>query len=359
MTDQRSLKYFLGGSTSCGFYSLYDSFVSLAQGDFLWIIKGGTLCGKSSFLKMIGSAAEAAGLRVEYALSPDDPAVPDGVYIPSLKTAYIDGDAPHTAETNLYSADSAYIDLGEFCDRDAISKFREELGVLRAVLENNYDKIYALLGAAGKLRSGWQGTFASEAGKAAVSRRINALALREFGKRRRTNGKISRRFLSALTYDGLKAFPGTAGTLCRRIYVLENRYRLGGPALNTIAEAALCTGRDIIACPDPLVPGLLEAVLVPSLSLGFTTSDSGLASVAGARHIRLDAMAEEANGKRARQELRRCEKLISALTEEAVSVLGEAKLVRDEIAKIYEPNVDLGAVSSLAAKHIRLLGLSI
>ncbi|MCQ2420706.1 MAG: hypothetical protein MJ118_06190, partial [Clostridia bacterium] len=74
---------FLGANTAKGFYSLYDSFCS-GPDDFLWVLKGGPGCGKSSFMRKIGKAAEDAGLDVEYVICSGDPDSLDGIYIPQL-----------------------------------------------------------------------------------------------------------------------------------------------------------------------------------------------------------------------------------------------------------------------------------
>ena len=55
---------FLGANTGEGFFSVYDEFCPPDSGVFLWVIKGGPGCGKSSFMKAVGRAAEDAGLDV-------------------------------------------------------------------------------------------------------------------------------------------------------------------------------------------------------------------------------------------------------------------------------------------------------
>lgn len=90
-------RYFLGGNTASGFVSFYGQFCRGPE-DFLWVIKGGPGCGKSSFMKTIGKAAENAGLDVEYVLCSGDPDSVDGVYLPALHTGYADGTAPHVLE---------------------------------------------------------------------------------------------------------------------------------------------------------------------------------------------------------------------------------------------------------------------
>ena len=66
-------RYFLGANTAKGFFSVYEDFCKPDSGNFLYVIKGGPGCGKSSFMKKIGKAAEDAGLDVEYVLCSADP----------------------------------------------------------------------------------------------------------------------------------------------------------------------------------------------------------------------------------------------------------------------------------------------
>ena len=49
--------YFLGANTGGGFVSVYDEFCPPECGVFLWVLKGGPGCGKSSCMKAIGRAA--------------------------------------------------------------------------------------------------------------------------------------------------------------------------------------------------------------------------------------------------------------------------------------------------------------
>lgn len=93
---------FLGANSRKGFYSLYEELASPEAGDFLWVIKGGPGCGKSTFMKRIGKAAEAAGERVEYIHCSGDPDSLDGVWLPDRKLGYVDGTAPHGWVTKLH-----------------------------------------------------------------------------------------------------------------------------------------------------------------------------------------------------------------------------------------------------------------
>ena len=94
-----NISYFLGSNSYKGFWSLYDEFVNLPEIRRLYIIKGGPGCGKSTFMKTIADAVKEAGYDVERILCSADPDSLDGIYIPALHIAYVDGTAPHAAVT--------------------------------------------------------------------------------------------------------------------------------------------------------------------------------------------------------------------------------------------------------------------
>lgn len=136
-------RYFLGANTAQGFYSLYDELAM--QSGFLWILKGGPGCGKSSFMRRVGMAAEAAGHEVEYILCSGDPDSLDGVYITDLGVAYADGTAPHVLEPKYIGADSNYVNLGIHLDQNALKGKLSELESLQRAYRAKYAEAYAAL----------------------------------------------------------------------------------------------------------------------------------------------------------------------------------------------------------------------
>ena len=151
--------YFLGANSADGFYSLYDGFCPTEDGNFLWILKGGPGCGKSTFMKKIAAAAEDAGLAVEYVWCSGDPDSLDGVFIPAKKVGYMDGTAPHAMEPRFPAADSICLDLGQFYDVGAIRPLLPQIRKLYGQYKPCYSKAYQLLSAASEriVPAPWQG----------------------------------------------------------------------------------------------------------------------------------------------------------------------------------------------------------
>jgi hypothetical protein len=192
-------RWFLGANSGAGFFSLYDSFAS-EDGDFLWVVKGGPGCGKSVFMKRIGSAAEKNGLDVEYIHCSGDPASLDGIFLPSLKTGWIDGTAPHTLDPVCFGATGAYLDLGAFCDVGAVHRIRSEITALVDRYRAQYARAYGSLRAASAVTPEKNGRLYGDAEITAALKRAASAADREIPKAkkkrpaRQSNKALSERY---------------------------------------------------------------------------------------------------------------------------------------------------------------------
>ena len=85
--------FFLGSCTPRGF-STFASELAEECGAVDYI-KGGSGCGKSTFLRRIADEAAARGLEVWRFLCSSDPQSLDAVVLPSLGRGWVDATAPH------------------------------------------------------------------------------------------------------------------------------------------------------------------------------------------------------------------------------------------------------------------------
>lgn len=97
MDQSYETHYFLGANASGGYISLFDDLINPESDNALHIIKGGPGCGKSCFISKIANAMISNGYHVEFFHCSHSPDTLDGIYIQELKTAYLDGTAPHGA----------------------------------------------------------------------------------------------------------------------------------------------------------------------------------------------------------------------------------------------------------------------
>ena len=86
--------FFLGANSAEGFYGLYEQLLDAKLYDLL-ILKGGPGCGKSTFMHRAAAALEARGAQSVYIHCSGDPNSLDAVFFPAIRTAIVDGTAPH------------------------------------------------------------------------------------------------------------------------------------------------------------------------------------------------------------------------------------------------------------------------
>lgn len=355
MSNEHVTHYFLGANSRYGFYSLYDNFIDFKKGDFLWVIKGGPGCGKSSFMKKIGKAAAEKGLPVEYIICSGDPDSVDGVYLPTLRTGYVDGTAPHVIEATYPGAASLYLDLGTFYDAGALERSLEEIIEINKTYKGLYAKAYEYLEAAGGLSAKAYPGLWGEAEKEKIKKKLRGLAAREF-KNVQGKGEVHYRYISAISCKGRILLQNTLDNICSRVYAIDNELGMGNFYLSELCSLAQEKGLSVTICPDPLDPNLIEAVMLPELSLGFLAVD-GSRQYDGTpfRHLRLDAMADKDAAAAARKNIRWNKKICTQLVDAAMELLSEAKKLHDKLEGYYNPHVDFEGLYGTAKDHITWL----
>lgn len=343
-----AIQFFLGTHSPTGFYSFYDWLIDLETAHDVVILKGGPGCGKSSFMKRVADRVEAAGFTAEYILCASDPASLDGVIFPDLKSAIVDGTAPHIVEPRFPAAVERYINLGQFYDLTPIKAKREEIRHLTLKCKEPGTRITRCLSAARSLEDDIFNSVIDDQVLQTLSRRARGIIGRELRPGR--HGHTKKRFLSAITPQGLICKFDTARTLCPRIYEINDNYGLAHFLLSPILQAAQEAGQDVYACYCPMDPSnKLEHVLLPDLGLAFISS-SDLHPFEGEtfRRVRLDACLNIENLRQLRHRLRFLRKTEHVLLHDAVSSMAEAKACHDLLENCYNDHVDFPAVYAAA-----------
>ena len=351
------ISYFLGANSPCGFYSLYDELIDPETAQAVYILKGGPGCGKSTFLRRVASAAEAAGHPVEYIRCSGDPDSLDAVVLPDQKTALVDGTAPHIVEPRLPGVVDHYINLEVCYDSAALRPLRGEIAGTMAGYKDCYDRAYRCLAAAAEIEANRRSLLEGGLSQAKLARRLKGILAREFRQPGTGSGTATRRFLSVVSCQGTLCQWESVQESCRKIYELEDGCGLSHRFLAPLLSAALAAGHDAVVCPSPMDPERIEHLLFPGLSLAFVTSSPELPFPGKAhRRIRLDAMADPDLLRRERPRLRFGRKVSAALVEEAVASLREAKAMHDRLEALYNPHVDFALGQRMADELAEALG---
>ena len=213
-----------------------------------------------------------------------------------------------------------------------------------------YQRAYRCLGASAEIFEDQRGALLTPSLSDKLAKRARGILLREVPKQKAAvPGKIKQRFLGGVTHKGVLCLFETATAQCERIYELTDSCGLAHEMLLHLLAGATANGYDAVVCPDPMAPDRLAHLLLPQLSLAFLSSTAALPFPGTPyRRIRLDAAADREILRRNRPRLRFAKKVSSALLEEGVACLAQAKAMHDDLESIYNPHVDFTLVDQLA-----------
>ncbi len=346
--------YFICSNTGNGIYSLCDEITKSEDTRFLYIIKGGPGCGKSSFMKRLGKIAEEKGLSAEYIHCSGDPDSLDGIILPEFGVAYMDGTAPHILEPDYPGVAARYLNMGEFYDFRALSDKKELVKAMSAEYKAYYAKAYKYLAAASQIGRDIYSPLISDKIVETILRRAGGICAREFTQMGK-GGAVIRRFLSAFTCEGAISRYDTVKALCGRVCIIDNEFGLAPLMLRHILDCALKSGYKAVLCLSPLYPDRAEHLLIPELSLAFLSVTAETPYDGGSfKHVRLDALVDKEKYRENKHMLREEQKLYDSLLEKARQNLFLAKELHDRLEDVYNPHVNFDGVYKLSEKHAEL-----
>lgn len=338
--------FFAGANSGSGFQNLFSEIADLEDTYDLMVLKGGPGVGKNTFMREIGRAMEAAGTPVEYLWCSGDPDSLDGVVVPEIRCAVVDGTAPHVIEPKYPAAVDRYVDLGRFYDLTAAKAAAEEVRVRTREYQAAYARAYHCLRAARQVELAAAASVERTFDREKLERRTAGIIARELRRRGGERGRTARRFLGSITHRGYVWRFDSVDALCPRVYELDDSWELAGEALAVLHGAASEKGWDTIACCAPEDPSRLEHLLIPGLGLAFVTSRPNMAyGKKPFRRVRVDTMAQPEGRARLRFQAR----MAALLRGEGVAALKEAKAGHDALEAVYNPYVDFDGVRTLAA----------
>ena len=339
--------FFLGANSGEGFQNLFSQITDLEDTYDLMVLKGGPGVGKNTFMREIGRAMEAAGTPVEYLWCSGDPDSLDGVVLPDLRCAVVDGTSPHVVEPRYPAAVDRYVDLGRFYDLTAAKAAAGEVKTHTHAYQAAYVRAYRNLKAARQVELDAFAAVRRGFDADRARRRVEGILSRELRQKGDQSGRTVRRFLGSVTWQGYVWRFDSVDALCSRVYEFADSAELAGELFAQIRARATERGWDTIACCAPEEPERIEHLLIPGLGLGFITSRPGMEyGRRPYRRVRLDAMAEQREG---RARLRFQTRMAALLREEGVAALREAKASHDALEAVYNPYVDFDGVRTLAA----------
>ena len=356
MSDRGKIRrVFPGGNTSLGFYSLYEYILPQEEANRIFILKGGPGVGKSTFITKIGEDMIDLGIDIEYHHCSSDNDSLDGILIPSIKVALIDGTAPHVVDPKNPGAVDEIINLGEYWDESKISPMKDKVLKINKQTGRLFKIAYSLLKEA---------KVAYDECKSYVSESIDQSRYNEILKGLLGNifqgvsdnfantPKQRHLFASAITPGGIKNYVSTIINSSMRIYALEGEFGSGiREMLAQIAQTATEKGLFTQQFHCPFEPDRLDMVIIPdintaiiNISKPFHNSISQIDGVNFEDIINLNVCMRREMLEVYEAEFNDSKKRFYSLLTNAIEHLAMAKTAHDAMEKYYIPAMDFKAV---------------
>ena len=352
--DHIEKRYFAAGNTPFGFQSYFDDIFGGNALKHVYILKGGPGVGKSTLLKRTACAAVGMGYTVEYYHCSSSPTSLDGILLPDLGIAVIDGTAPHAVEPKLAGVRDIIVNLGECWNIGVLEKHADEITALTKSKAEQYQKAYHYLYAAEQIRKELELIDQKALLTEKLAASVRRTSEREF--KNQGNGTKLIRVTNAYCGNGRVHF-ATFEKLAQKNYFISDARSIGSIYLSLLSAHAQARGQDMIISPSLSNPKEADGLYFPSLSLSITmqTPDScEQAEKHGKEYkmINMNRFLDHEVLKKKKQTYKFGEKCISALEEGAMEAFHEAGEYHDELERYYALGTDYDKVTQMTEDFI-------
>ncbi len=332
-------KYFAAANTAEGFRSLFSEIFAPEGLSRIYIIKGGPGTGKSTFMYGLASLAEARGLSAEYYYCSADTGSLDGVKIPALGVAVLDGTAPHTSDPRYPGACETIINLGQNFDAEKLRTQRGQIEKLTDECSACYKRGARFLRAAGEMER----FCLSLAGAAFDFEKARGAARRLLSRARAAGGGESERYISAIGTRG-RAHVLNTPEKGEKTVQISGKYGADKLFLGVLCEEARAAGYTLLRHPDVLLYDCTEGLYIKELKTRYIISEESEEKINAMRFVGAASLAEN------RAKLRFAEKCRDAMLEGALAELAEMGKKHDELEGFYVAAMDFEKSEAMRKK---------
>ncbi len=326
--------FFPGGNTSQGFYSRFAHILPRSNVRRKIILKGGPGVGKSTLMRRVAEYLQECHQEVELFHCSSDPDSLDGIAAPGLGFALIDGTAPHMMDPVLPGAEDGILNLGECLNEEQLEKSRRLIRDAMEEISRCFLRVYDYLGAAAPLLYGSTREWRERTSPGAMEALAQEMADRWLPH---GEGLMQERELFAEAYTPRGYITYLPTLLQDRVACIAAPWGLSPHTLlSKIRDIALGRGISVLGLYNPLLPGELSHLILPSLHLSIVTGPvekpSETLNLQDALSLNQGLSREQAFNRNAHE----------LLLQRAVESLKEAKARHDDLEKYYVAAMDFG-----------------
>ena len=357
----RAKKVFAAGNTGVGFYSLFQ-YIAGPDIQHVKIIKGGPGTGKSTLMGQIAEAVMDRGFSVELYHCASDVGSLDGLVVPSLGVAFIDGMRPHLYDPLYPGAVDQILNLGEYWNSTGIRAHKQDIMASSVEGSRLFQGAYRYLRAAREIHENWADKIQRMQDWGWVNQQSSQLFKAIMGTKSVADqpGRERHLFASAITPEGPKSYLESLTGPATEIFVVKGAPGSGkSTLLQKIAMAAIERGYSAESYHHPINPDKLQHVLLPELDVFIATSTElfsyGPANASST--INLDYGLSQDKMVRQRVELETDRQTFLQILNTAVQMIKRARDAHIEVEGYYGANMDFAALDGLRAKLLeQILG---
>lgn len=340
---------FPGGNTSLGFYSFYEYILEQDEAARIFVIKGGPGVGKSTFMKKIGEEFLASGYDIEFLHCSSDNNSLDGVVIPKIKVALIDGTAPHIVDPKNPGSVDEIINLGEFWNEEAMRSHKPRVVELTREISQTFNRAYKYLRAAKPIYDDINEIYNQSIDYSKVNTKSEDVIGSIFYKTTfKTNKNNTRHlFASAITPDGCRNYLETIKGQNKKLYILKGECKNSTSALLTnVVSKAESLGIYIEVYHCAFDPVKIEHVVINELDTTVVTFNEyhNIDVPENTQIINLDDCLDVNEIARYSSQLDFDKKIYNQLLNQAIYTLSNAKKLHDKLESYYIPNMNFKKV---------------
>ena len=340
---QTPVRFFMGANTPNEFKAYLNDLYNCNDGWRAYLIKSGPGTGKATLMRRVLDRMTTLGQEAHALICSSDPNSLDGLLFPEIKTCILDATAPHIIEPRFWSSGERIVNLSACMDAKVLHPQLEAISKVTEECTQCHVRGRKFIAAASSFLAESARIVLEYTDQTKIHRSAARIAAREFGSCKTIPGKEYRRFLSAVTPQGLITFHETLLTLCARVYSIEDEYGASSQILlEDLRRRALEAGYEVYTCVCPLsTHEKIDHLMIPSIGVAFTTSNPWhKADFPVYRRIHAARFTDMERLRLRKQVLSFNRRAARELLSEAVSIAAEAKAVHDRIEEFHVPAMD-------------------